>query len=86
MRKKPPLMDGKRIDEQYDLDNKSHLLTLGLDPNADLKIADKYAHYRHCKHAVIEFKSSSTVSKAVEQLRTTIERLLQLGKKWTTLS
>ena len=81
MRKKAPLIDGKKIDVQYDLDDESHLHKLGLDPKADLKIADKYAHYSHCKHAVIELKSSSTVSKGIKQIESTIKRLLRKGKK-----
>lgn len=74
-------MEGKKIDRQYDLDNESHLLELGLDPKADLKIADKYAHYQHCKNAVIELKSSSTLHKGIKQIETTIKRLLKVGKK-----
>lgn len=81
MHKKAPLIDGKKIDEQYDLDNESDLLKLGLNPKADLKIADKYAHYSHCKHAVIELKSSSTISKGIKQIESTIKRLLRKGKK-----
>ncbi len=81
MHQKPPFIDGKKIDEQYDLDNETHLLQLGLNPKAELKIADKYAHYTHCKHAVIELKSSSTVSKGIKQIESTIKRLLKRGKK-----
>jgi len=76
---KAPIIDGKKIDKQYDLDNESDLIALGLDPKADLKIADKYAHYENCKYAVIEF--GSTLHKAVEQVETTTKRLLTVGKK-----
>jgi len=80
MQKKPPIIEGKRVDKQYDLDNESHVLELGLNPKADLKIADKYVHYQHCKHAVIELKSSSTIHKGIEQIETTIERLLKVKR------
>lgn len=79
MHKKAPIIDGKKPDKQYDLDNESDLLKLGLDPKADLKIADKYAHYQNCKYAVIEF--GSTLRKAVEQVESTVKRLSTLGKK-----
>lgn len=80
MQNKAPIIDGKKIDKQYDLDNESDLRELGLNPDADLKIADKYAHYQNCKHAVIELKSSSTVHKGIEQIEKTIERLLKVGR------
>jgi len=79
MRKVAPIINGKRVDKQYDLDKEEDLLELGLNPNADLKIADKYAHYQNCKHAVIEF--GSTLHKAVEQVESTVKQLLDVGKK-----
>jgi len=79
MRKNPPIIDGKAVDKQYDLDKESDLLELGLDPNADLKIADKYAHYQNCKYAVIEF--GSTLRKAIEQVESTVKRLIAVGQR-----
>jgi hypothetical protein len=79
MKKTPPIIDGRTVDKHYDLDNTAHLLELGLDPNADLKIADSYDHYQHCKDAVIEY--GSTLHKAIEQVESTIKRLLDKGKK-----
>jgi len=79
MRKKAPMINGKTPNEQYDLDNKSDLLKLGLNPKSDLKIADKYVHYQNCKYAVIEF--GSTLHKAVEQVESTVKRLSNLGRK-----
>lgn len=80
MRKKVPIIDGKKPDRQYDLDEESDLLGLGLNPDIDVKVADKYVHYRNCKHAVVEFKSS-TLRKAIMQLEVTVKRLLSVGKK-----
>lgn len=79
MRKKAPIIGGKEPDRQYDLDKESDMLELGLNPKADLKIADKYVHYQNCKHAIIEF--GSTLRKAVEQLESTTKRLTTLGRK-----
>lgn len=79
MQKTPPIIDGKTVDKHQDLDNKANLLELGLDPDTDLKIADSYDHYQHCKDAVIEY--GSTLHKAIEQVESTIKRLLAKGKK-----
>jgi len=81
--KKAPIIDGRRPDKQYDLDNESDILELGLDIKSDLKIADKYAHYEDCRFAVIEFKSS-TLRKGVEQIESTVKRLSALGRKVDT--
>ena len=79
MRRKAPIIDGRRPDKQYDLDDVSDMLELGLDPNSDLKIADKYVHYRNCMYAVIEF--GSTLRKGVEQVESTVKRILAQGRK-----
>lgn len=79
MRKKAPIIDGRKPDKQFDLDNESDLLKLGLNPRANLKIADKYVHYQNCKYAVIEF--GSTLHKAVEQVESTVKQLSTLGRK-----
>lgn len=77
---KIPLLEGYKIDECYDLDNESDLTRLGLNPNSSSKIADNYAHYNTCKYIVVE-KKSSDVKKAVEQLKSTVERLIQQERK-----
>jgi hypothetical protein len=80
MPKNAPIINGRKPDALYDLDNQSDLLKLGLGYQAELKIADKYAHYQNCKYAVIELKSN-TLRKAVEQLDSTVKRLVSVGKK-----
>ena len=79
MSKKVPIIKGALPDNEYDLDNKSDLLRLGLDSNTDQKIADKYVHYKNCQYAIVEFKSS-TLRKALDQLETTAKRLMSIGK------
>jgi hypothetical protein len=80
MPQKVPIINGKTPDEQYDLDNKSDLQEIGLNSEVDIKVADKYVHYRNCKYAVIEFKGS-TLRKAIIQLEITVKRLLTTGRK-----
>jgi len=80
MHRRVPIIEGKMPNEEYNLDNKSDLRKLGLDPDVDVKIADKYVHYRNCRYAVVEFKGS-TLRKAVTQLEVTVKRLLGIGKK-----
>jgi len=80
MHKKVPIINGKTPDRQYDLDEESDLLRLGLNPDIDVKVADRYVHYRNCKNAVVEFKGS-TLRKAIMQLEVTVKRLLSVGKK-----
>jgi len=80
MRKKAPILSGVKPDMEYNLDDENDLAKLGLDPIATGKIADRYVHYRDCKYAVIEFKSS-TLRKAVEQVENTVRQLLGRGKR-----
>jgi hypothetical protein len=74
MRFKRPIINWKRIDKMYNLDNNAQLIELGLDPQAYLKRADRYAHYEDCNWAIIEF--GSTLHKAVEQLESITKQLL----------
>jgi hypothetical protein len=78
--KKVPLIEGKLPDELYDLDKETDLQKLNLNSKSGLKIADNYAHYQHCKHAVIESKSN-TLRNAIEQLESTMKQLLEAGRK-----
>lgn len=80
IQKKVPLIDCKKIDESYDLDNDSDLRKLNFNPNSNLKIADRYVHYENCKHAIVEFKGS-TLRKAIEQLQSTAQQLIKISKK-----
>jgi hypothetical protein len=80
MPEKVPFIKGKKPEREYDLDDESHLSELGLTANTELKIADRYVHYKNCDHAVVELKSSS-LHKAVEQIEATVERLMKVGKK-----
>jgi hypothetical protein len=77
MQKRVPMIDGKMPKIQYDLDNENHLRTLGLDPNAELKIADLYVQYHNGKWAVIE--CGATLRKGIEQVASTAERLKSKG-------
>ncbi len=79
MLKKAPIINGQRLDKRYDLDDKHDVLTLGLDPEPDLKIADEYSHYEDCRFAVIEY--GSTLHTGVKQVESTVNRLLTLGRK-----
>jgi hypothetical protein len=45
---KNPAINSQKPNEIYDLDNREHVATLGLDPNDKEQKADEYAHYPHC--------------------------------------
>lgn len=80
MRKKIPLIDGLRPNQDYVLDSASDLRKLGLPSQVQTKIADRYIHYQDCRFAVIEFKSS-TIGKAIRQIEATVQMLAGVGKK-----
>ncbi len=65
------------LNEVYD--DKAMLEQLGLDRNQP--IADWYFHYSNCMWGVQESKSCYHLSRAIEQLSSTIHQLLQNGKK-----
>jgi hypothetical protein len=75
-----PSINGQKPNEEYDLDNQSHLIALGFNPNSNEEKADKYVHYPHCDWVVIEWKGSA-VPKAIRQIETTVEHLVKNGKK-----
>jgi len=75
-----PNINGQKPNEEFDLDDKSHLITLGFGSNYTDEIADRYVHYPHCDWAVIEWKGSA-IPKAIRQIEATVETLVQLGKK-----
>ena len=79
-RKKPPVIDGRIPDDRYNLDDESKLQSLGLSPDASLKIADEYDHYPDCKWAIIEYKSRS-LRNSVDQLEDTAEQLSKIQKE-----
>jgi hypothetical protein len=75
-----PIINGQKPDVQYNLDNEDDLKKLKIDPKDEGKISDRYVHYQNCKHAVIESKGS-TAHKAIEQIESTVKRLLSAGNK-----
>jgi hypothetical protein len=75
-----PVINGQKVDQNFDLDKEEDLVKLGLDPRDKGKISDRYVHYSSCKHAVIEGKGT-TLRKAIEQIERTTERLLTKGHK-----
>jgi len=75
-----PAINGQKPNEKFDLDNQSHLTSLGLNMKTIDERADRYAHYPHCDWAVIEWKGS-TVPKAIRQIQSTVKELVQHGKK-----
>jgi len=77
---KPPLIEGRKPNDRYDLDDESKLQSLNLDPKSKLKLADQYDHYPDCKWAVIEYKSRS-LRDGVDQLEETAKRLLNAKGK-----
>jgi hypothetical protein len=84
MAKKVPFMEGVEPVEQFSLDDKATLIQLGLekdvDPSRPPKIADRYVRYGNNKFAVVEMKRS-TLHKAIDQLESTIERLIKVGRR-----
>ena len=80
MSERCPIINGQKPNEEFDLDNESHLTALGFDPKGKQEKADKYVHYPHCDWAVIEWKGSA-IPKAIRQIESTIERLVEHGKK-----
>ena len=79
-RDKPPVIDGLVPDKKIDLDDRTQLSQLKLDPKSHLKLADHYCHYPKCDWAVIEYKSRS-LKDCVKQLEITAKRLANVGKK-----
>lgn len=75
-----PVINGQKVDQNFDLDKEADLVRLGLDPKDKGKISDRYVHYNSCKHVVIEGKGT-TVRKAIEQIERTTDRLLNKGHK-----
>ena len=75
-----PNINGQKPNEEFNLDDKSHLVTLGFGSNYNDEIADSYVHYPHCDWAVIEWEGS-TVHKAIRQIERTIEHLVRNGRK-----
>jgi len=83
MAKKVPLLGNAKPIEEHDLDDKSVRIKLGLsngDPSHPPKLCDRYVVYSNRETAVVELKSSSTVHKAIKQLKSTIDLLLKAGK------
>lgn len=75
-----PIINGQKPDTQYNLDNEDDLKKLGINPRDNERISDRYVHYQNCKHAVVESKGT-TVHKAIEQIESTVKRLLNTGNK-----
>ena len=48
-----PYIRGNLPDETYGHDNPDDLRKLNLNPNSELKIADKYVHYNHCEQRAL---------------------------------
>lgn len=69
MAKKVPLLGNAKPIEEYDFDDKSFRIKLGLskgDPSHPPKLCDRYVVYSNRETAVVELKSSSTVHKAIK--------------------
>jgi hypothetical protein len=84
MGRKPPIMQGSRPIKEYDLDNPSVLKLLNVpfqsnNPHPP-KISDRYVVYGNDKRAIVENKSSS-LHKAVEQLESTANLLIDSGNR-----
>lgn len=67
-----PIIGGQHVDDNWDLDNASHLKDLGLPSELPCKKVDRYAHYRNCPYALIEF-TKSAIGKAVKQFQECVE-------------
>jgi hypothetical protein len=83
MAKKVPLLGNAKPIEEYNLDDKSVRIKLGLangHPSHPPKLCDRYVVYSNRETAVVELKRSSTVHKAIRQLESTIDLLLRAGK------
>ena len=81
-RQKPPVIEGQIPDpnDTYDLDDNQRLKSANLLFDSNLKIADEYDHYPHCKWAIIEYKSRS-LSDAIAQLDWTAKQLVAMSRK-----
>jgi len=79
MAKTIPLINGHHIDKNWNLDDNGDLTELGFPTGIPCKKVDRYAHYRNCPHALIEF-TKSAISKAVIQFQECAGYLMQQGK------